>query len=318
MRIAFIHDWECDIYQEMTWADGLAAAVRILSERHDLRFFTCGKDVTVLPHPYFPIHVRQSGDDMTQAVREFDPDVILHWADCTRPNAETLFALGKPMALCFAGGDPNGHTSVFFDHFFVESDVYRRRFELVDKSVSTAFGTNTGLFTPIPNMARQFDVVFPATYCNWKRHPLFTKSVAGLRAITAGFMYPVSERYCWEDTQKAGVFTLPHVSAETLRHIYAASGVCVITSMTTGGSQRTVLEAMAMNVPLVVMSDSDKTSEYVIEAGEGFVVDPDPEKIREAIHTALNTKVSTREYVMDKWSEYVYADNLEAGLRKLL
>jgi hypothetical protein len=74
---------------------------------------------------------------------------------------------------------------------------------------------------------------------------------------------------------------------------------------------------MAMNVPLVVMSDSDKTSEYVIDCGEGLVVPPDPLAIREALQESIHKVVNTREYVLSKWSEVHYADAIEAGLKKL-
>ncbi len=260
---------------------------------------------------------------MVEAVKAFNPDVILHWADATRPHAEPLKELGKPMALAFAGGNPFGPTWHLFDHIFVESQSYKMQYENrgFGAQVSTAFGTNTRLFDPAHPMAKGqakiFDACFPATYCDWKRHKLFADAVRGMSVVTAGYMYPDHETYCWEAAQGAGALALPHVSAETLRAIYAASKSCVITSHWTGGSQRTVLEAMAMNLPMVVMSDSDKTSEYVIDCGEGLVVPPDPAAIREAIQDAMRKDVHTREYVVGKWSENHYADALEAGLKKI-
>jgi len=321
MRIAIIHDWYPDIGQEMTWKDGLAAAIRILHSRHEVKFFTLGKEKAALPHEYFPIFVETKKEEIVESVKEFAPDVILHWADCTRECAEPLSKLGIPQAICFAGGDTGGHTNKYFDHFFVESQVYKERFEVAGKSVSIAFGTNTELFQPLPFQQKKFDVIFPATYCDWKRHDLFRSSVRGLNAITAGFMYDVHERDCWEETMKEGVLTLPHVSAEVLRHLYAASKVCLITSRATGGSQRTVLEAMSMNIPVIVMDDSDKTSEYVREAGSqaGEVVEHQPEKIREALDRwlAKDSPCSGRDYVLSKWSEHHYADALEKGLKEL-
>jgi glycosyltransferase involved in cell wall biosynthesis len=330
MRIAFVHDWPPDLYQEMTWKDGLAAAVKILSQRHDLRFWTLGETACVLPHPYFPIHVVPHTDALVAEVRAYEPDVILHWGDLTRPNARPLLDLGVPQALCFAGGDTDGRNQDCFEHFFVESEVYRQRFEVSGCSVSTAFGTNTELFQPIPLMAKQFDVIFPATYCDWKRHTLFTEATRGLKAITSGFMYPVAERYCWEDTMKAGVLTLPHVGAETLQHLFAASKVCLITSRASGGSQRTVLEAMAMNIPVVVMEDSDKTREYVMDAQKlGFNVGGVAHKAqddnwatgaRNWIDAILGNDKdwNGRDYIMSKWSEHHYADAIERGLQQIV
>jgi glycosyltransferase involved in cell wall biosynthesis len=312
----------------MTWKDGLAAAIKILSERHELRFWTLGKQHAMLPHEYFPITVVPDSVQLKLSVSNFCPDVILHWADCTRPNAPVLAELGKPMALCFAGGNPEAENYIYFDHIFVESEVYKQKFEEMEVSVSTAFGTNTELFKPIPGQAKQFDVIFPATYCDWKRHKLFNEATRGLKTVTAGYMYEVQERDCWEDVMKAGTLTLPHVSAEVLRHLYAASEACLITSQASGGSQRTVLEAMSMNLPVVV-TDDGKCAEYVLDCGSGHVAEPNAESIRQQLESAL-MGVSTvfdanrrafpgpRDYVLSKWSEHHYADALEAGLTKIL
>ena len=319
MRIAFIHDWEPDHFQELTWEDGLSKAIKILSDRHQVRFFTCGNKTTVLPHKFYDIYVYQSSEELEEAVRAWFPEVILHWADCTRPNAERLSKVA-PQALCFAGGNALAGNAQYFKQIFVESASYKKTFEEWGHNVSTAFGTNTELFSPVAGMPKHFDAFFPATYCDWKRHKLFTDATKGLRAATAGYMYPVQERYCYEYPRSAGVLTLPHISANTLRWMYAASEVVVVTSRADGGSQRTVLEAMAMNIPVIAMKDSDKTSEYLIDAGlESHVVSPDPQAIREKIEEIkANGCKETRPYIMEKWSEFVYADNIEKGLKKLV
>ena len=310
MKIAFIHDWEVDWRQEFDWRDGLAAAVRILADRHELKFWVCGSPAAI-PHPYFPIHV---SNNIPTEVEAFNPDVILMWGDCTRPNAEPLSKLGIPMALCFAGGDTQGHTNQYFDHFFVESQTYLDSFEVQGKSVSRAFGTNTALFEPL-NAPKHFDALFPATYCTWKRHRLFNAATKGLRAATAGYMIPGGqEAWCYEETMKSGAMVLPHVSAEALRYLFAASKTCVITSRSDGGSQRTVLEAMSMNIPVIVMRDSDKTSEYVREGG-GYIVMPEAHVIHETIEAVKDVPVNTRDYIVSKYSETHYADALEAGLK---
>lgn len=313
MKISFVWDWPNYLPQTITWKDGLARAIQILSQKHELQFLTCDTRDSIIAHDFFDIHATT---DVQAKVKEFDPDVILMWGDCTRPNASKCAELGKPMALCFAGGQVDGPTERYFDHFFVESEVYKERFEARGQSVSTAFGTNTDLFKPFPKQQKIFDVIKPATYARWKRHDVFAETVKGLRSVTAGYIIP-AEEYCADWCRDAGSLVLPHVSAETLKTLFAASKCCLITSHWTGGSQRTVLEAMSMNIPLVVTSDSDKTSEYVRECGYGLVVDPDPKKLRQAVEEMMNTEVDTRPYVLEKWSEIKYADALEAGLQKI-
>lgn len=323
MRIAVVHDWNPSIEQELSWKDGLSAAIRILHQRHEVKFFTCGETEFVLPHEYFPIYFTLSGETMKKRVAEFNPDVILCWADASRPNAEGLKTLGKPMALAFAGGNPFGPTWHLFDHIFVESQSYLMQYQNLGfgRQVSTAFGTNTELFNPdhpyVKGQAKVFDVANFATYCSWKRHDLLASALQGHSVVCAGFKYDDHETECWQRPLSAGFLTLPHLSPESLRTLFAASRTCVLTSHWTGGSQRTVLESMSMNVPLVVMSDSDKTSEYVLDCGEGLVVPPEPQAIREAIEESLHKKVNTRDYIMSKFTEKHYVDALEAGLKRI-
>lgn len=125
-------------------------------------------------------------------------------------------------------------------------------------------------------------------------------------------MYETHEQECWQVCLDNGVVVLPHVSANVLRNLYAASKVCVIPSMSSGGSQRTVLEAMAMNVPVVV-TDSDKF-DY-----DGLIrVEPTIEAVREGIEKALLSQTDTRDYILEKWSHIQYANALEKGLESIL
>lgn len=333
MRIAFIHDWKPDLRQIIGWDDGLTMALkRLMDMGHEVRYFSVADKSSELQGVRFPLSFFQASVEnpefssyLVDAVAMWKPDVILCWADCTRPHAQELFKLGVPMALCFAGGDPFGPTWQYFSHFFVESQSYFDRFKERQMPVSTAFGTNEELFKPIPDQPKAFETIYPATFCNWKRQELYARATGatGMHSIAVGFMYLDHEVYCYECCRQLGVATLPHVDANTLRHLYAASRRCVVTAHTTGGSQRTVLEAMAMNLPVIVMSDSDKTREYVDDAASmglwvGDVVDPDPELIRQKVMEQGLKESHGREYVMRKWSSTHYAVALETGLKSLL
>mgnify|MGYP001581453849 CR=1 FL=1 len=323
-KIAVIHDWLSDIEQEITWKDGLAAAIRILSQKYELKFYTFGKSTFTLPHEYFPIHFFSDDEEFKKDIKAFSPDVILHWADSTRPHASIGRELGIPQAICFAGGEPFEKQWQNFDHFFVESDEYKEKFEKAGCSVSTAFGTNTELFRPNYGKKKVFDICFPATYADWKRHRLFAKIVeqGEYSAVTAGFKYKDHEQWCYELPEKAGALVLGHVSGSALVDIYNQSRVCLITSANNGGSQRTVLEAMACNIPVVVMSDSRKCSEYInrTERFTGLVADlSDFNSIINAVDSCMNIGESdARTYILEQWSEFTYAAALETGLCKLL
>lgn len=338
-RVAVVWDWRPDIFQALTWQDGLCSAIRDLMDRgYELKVFTVGTETMTMPGSLFPIYFHKEEQDrpefsqaLLDGVRDFAPDVILHWADATRPHAQELFKLGKPMALCFAGGDPFGPTWQYFAHFFVESQSYFDRFKEKGLPVSTAFGTNEVFYDPsnrfLAKRQKTIDVLTISTFCNWKRHDLFKDATKGLRSVAVGYKYTDHEWNCYMDCDEAGVLTLPHQTPDALRELIASSKVVVLPAHTTGGSQRTVLEAMSMNVPVIVCADSDKTSEYVKEASlrllpVGEIVPPDPVEIRKAIDQVLRSEGKVqykgREYVMSKWSSKHYADALEAGLMKLV
>lgn len=311
MKISFVWDWEPEFYQSVTWRDGLAAAIKELMNRgHEIQVLCAGKERNVINNPYFDI---QASTDIKKDVSEFGPDVILIWGDMTRPNIGPLKSLGKPLAICFAGGETFNENTNLFDHIFVESEVYKKRFEEKGLKVSTAFGTNTELFKPIQN-PKLFDTIFPATFATWKRHELYAKSVEGLRNLAVGYIYNDHEQECWQICLDRGVTIMPHVSAEALRYLYAASKVCVIPSLSSGGSQRTVLEAMSMNLPLII-TDSDK---FDFARGKVFESEPDIPSIRGMVDAAMETEVNTRDYVVENWSEFTYADALEKGLREIV
>lgn len=307
MKIAFIWDWEPEYYQTITWEDGLAAALKVLIDRgHNVTIICAGRYDETIKHSYFDIEVT---DNIKAYVGALKPDAILHWADTTRPNAAPTAELGIPMALCFAGGEANGGTAQYFQHIFVESEVYKPQFLRRGIPVSTAFGTNTELFKPT-EQTKAFDTIFPATFATWKRHELYAQATNGLRSLACGYMYTDHEQECWQVCLDNGVAILPHISAQALHYLYAASKVCVISSRSDGGSQRTVLEAMAMNIPLVVC-DSDK---FDYAEGLSFKAEPLIPEIRKKIDEALESECNTREYVLQNWSEYNYADALEKGL----
>ena len=318
MKVAVIHDWNVDLEQEATWCDGLAAAINILGKKHEVRFFAGYGTEMELKGTYFPIYLTPE-DKIVERVKEYAPDVILHWADFSRPTAQPMRELGIPMAICFAAGEAVNYNTPYFDHIFVESKVYMDKLNSAGyDNVSIAFGTNTELFKPIDSQAKIFDAMMAGTFAIWKRYNLFAGATKDMLACAVGYMYPDSwEKECYEDCEKAGDLVLPHVSAQALHRLYAASKCVVIPSRSDGGSQRTVLEAMAMNVPLIV-TDSDKF-DYV-RGQRVFVADPTVESIRGYIEAILDggTEVNTRDYVVENWSEYNYAYALEKGLESLL
>jgi len=316
LKLAFVWDWENLWAQMITWKDGLAAAIRILSEEWDVKVYSLGEDV-VFRHDYFPITLKPTSEQLAETILKEKPDAILVWGDFTRPTIPLIGSRGIPMAICLAGGNVTNYIA-HFDLIFVESKSYKDRLEAEGRNVIQAFGTNTELFKPI-KQPKIWDVIFPACFTMWKRHGLLVKTLAGKKGLACGWMRKKGrDTYCWQVCQDNGLTILPHVSSYVMPYLYNASKTCVITSTAIGGSQRTVLESMACNIPVVVMEDSDKTREYVEASGIGEVSLREPENIIRAIDKSMDKEVNSRKWILNNYSEYIYAEKLKNGILSIL
>jgi len=314
LKLAFVWDWENPWSQMISWKDGLSKAIHLLTKEWNVNCYSIGKD-TIFYHDYFPIILKPTPELLAQKILEGKPDVILVFGDFTRPTIPYLTHRGIPMACCLAGGTFRDYVDVF-DLIFVENEVYKEQLEAEGKNVVKAFGTNTEIFKPL-KQPKIWDAIFPATFARWKRHEIFAEALKE-KGLACGWMYQDHEMDCWQICQEKGVMILPHIPAEILNYLYNASRTCVITSDSTGGSQRTVLEAMACNVPVIVMADSDKTTEYVKECGIGEIVNPDPESIKKAVEKWKQRQVNTRQWILENYSEQIYAQKLKKGIESIL
>jgi len=314
MKLAFVWDWENPWSQMLNWKDGLAKAIYLLSKEWEVKCYSIGKD-TIFYHDYFPIILKPTPELLAQEILKEKPDAILVFGDFTRPTIPYLANRGIPMACCLAGGTFRNYVDCF-DLIFVESRVYKDQLEAEGRNVIQAFGTNTELFKPI-KQPKIWDAIFPATFARWKRHEIFAEALKE-KGLACGWMYQDHETECWQVCQDKGVMILPHIPAEVLVYLYNASKTCVITSDSTGGSQRTVLEAMACNIPVMVAHDSDKTTEYIRESGIGEIINPDPNSIRQAIEKWKDKEVNSRKWILENYSEFIYAEKLKNGISSIL
>jgi len=302
LRLAFVWDFSVTPLDVYGWGDGLSRALQLLASEY-------GYDIKVIP----------SSDivEIYESLGAFSPEVILGWGSLDRPSFSGFGELGIPTALCFAGGATKHDSAENFDVIFVENQVYLDSFIEQGYNARRAFGANDDLFQPM-KLAKKWDGVYPASFAKWKRHKLFAQAL-GKKGLAFGKVIQ-EERddtigYCIN----AGVTVLPQLTYDVVPYLIAQSHSVVITASSIGGSQRTTLEAMAMNVPPIVMSDSDKNVEYVKESGFGFIVDPDPKAIKEAVAKAKKMKPSEagREYIMEKYSAKGYADSLHKGIQSI-
>lgn len=301
-RIAFVWDFFLEPLEIYGWADGLHMALKILAAKHD---------VEVFPIP--------TGDttEIYDRLRMIDPQFILAWGDLARPSFGGIKQFGVPTGLCFAGGTTEHGNRDNFDVIFVENDEYVKRFAKDGYKVKRAFGVNDALFAPTIHLKPQFSAIYPAAFMPWKRHDLFAKA-AGDRGLAVGAMF-AHEKDCFNVCFENGVAVMPKVPYEVLPWLISQSLAVVVTAAKDGGSQRTVLEAMSMNKPVIVTSDNVQCVEYVKEADCGIIVEPEVVKIREALKRLDDAKADKgRMFVEMNYSAEIYAQQLWEGIKKYL
>lgn len=301
IKIAFIWDYPLTELEIAGWDDGLKTALSVLQLRGDAEIYRIATDNTA---------------QIYTAIETIIPDFILCWGSLDRPSFGAIRQFDIPTGLCFAGGSVEHGNKDNFDIIFVENQLYLDKFKAQGyTSVVQAFGVNDVLFLPTINLQPHFEAIYPAAFIGHKRQDLFAKSV-GRKGLAVGGLHP-STRDSLDVCLENGVMVMPKVPYEVLPFLIAQSQCVLITAQ--AGSQRTMLEAMAMNKPVIVMSDNDVCVEYAKESGIGLIADPLVENIKDALVRKNNAKADKgREYVTSRFSAERYANALLAGIRKLL
>lgn len=298
VRLAFVWDFTVEPIMLHGWDDGLKKALEILAYEE-------GWEIKVI--------ATSNKEDIYNQIREFKPTVILGWGSLDRPSFDGIKEFRVPTALCLAGGNTKHSNKDNFDIIFIESQVYEDSFKEQGINHLRAFGTNEYLFQPL-KLKKKFKAFFGSTYANWKRHYLFSRAV-GEGGITTGRILE-NERQNFEDCVAHGVTVLTEVPCNTIPYLYNQSEFALVPSAF--GGQRNVLEAMACNVIPVVMSDNPTTCEYVEESGYGVIVDPEPDKIKEALSKEYKFEKQGRDYILEKWTAHHYASALKKGIESIL
>jgi len=307
MKLAIANDWFDKKSAVFYNQDGFLKALQVLGEEWEVKFFKKHDSTFQFEHPCVELNF---SPDPHGAVMRWKPDAILFFADFSRPILGQFKGCGIPMGQAYSGGDFRDYEDVA-DIVFVESECYLNAFRERGLNTRLAFGTNTELFRPMPQ-PKIFDAVFPATMAGWKRHELFGEAM-GPKGLACGYWHPTETNPVTE-CQKYGVAMLHHQWAESTALIYNMGKTCVITSTGQGGSQRTVLEALSCNVPVITMRDSDKTSEFLEKGGTGEIVPPRAVDIRKAVDKWKDKEINSRDWVKKHYSERVYANQLKEGI----
>lgn len=285
MKICFLVELPYGMWQ---WDDGLRGAMQILENEH-----------TVIYHL----------DGICNCPLDNKPNIVFAWGGTLSNSYRNALEMNCRRVLLFAGGPRDPGYFERFDMVCFENEIHTIEAQARGIRCITAFGTNTNIFKPMKGQAKMFDVIYPGAFGLWKRKDLFAKSVKGLRALSLGNIQ-YHEIECLSVCVENGVAVSADIPQSRIPYFMAMSHtVCVLPVPEIGG-QRTVLEAMAMKLPVIVPNDAPLVCEFAKYGG--VIAYPDPFDINLAIKMNIG-KVNERgyEYVMNNFTERHYADKLK-------
>jgi len=286
MKICVVHPWGKAKWANPVTHDGLFAALDLIAKDHQVDWYL--------------------GDDRPKD----EYDWIIPWGVMSIPFNDTIQQYSGKKAI-FCAGHPQDTANIEkFDVVFVESPEVKRLMDSAHPNIQIAFGTDTDYFKP-QKEEKVFDAFFPATYSPWKRQDLFAEATRGYRALTCGYIQPDGIEL-WQSCSAQGGYTMGGlVPTRLIATLYNMSKCVVITAW--HGSERTALEAMSSNTPLVVTKDNELVCSLLTK--ECITVDPDPVSVRRGMLEAITRSPQTRKYVLHNYSHYIYAENILKYLR---
>jgi glycosyltransferase involved in cell wall biosynthesis len=297
-KICFIWQGVTDHYN--SWGDGLHWAMKELEKSHEVIY-------------------REPWDEIPSDY------IVFYWeAPCTingKNSNHYLRVRGLPnkKALLFAGGAIQREWLDGFDHVFVESKINEQELGEMGFPHTVAFGTNTNIFKPL-NLKKKWVGIHHGASASWKRQWLMAEAL-GDKCLVVG-RFQEEDPFPFEESRRLGAEVMEAQPARVIAKLLNQSEVLIQSSEFWGGGQRATIEALACGIPVICMTDSPKNREYIEESGCGLVVEPDANRIREAV-AEIQTWDSRRrqngvEYIRNKWTHYHYADNLLRGVGELL
>jgi len=250
------------------WRDGLRAAIEILGKKHQISWFL-DKNVPTPEDKY---------------------DFYLVWDDSNTESTKFLPKDAKK-GLCLTTDPTNFDNLRKFDVVYCESEPVYDQVRREGIRAIRAFGTDTDFFTP-QKVEKDIEYFYPATFSPWK----LQRDIAylGKKILCVGTFQPDGfEDY--DKCVKEGVqIKLGYFPPQVIRDYYSRAKKVIVPAI--HGSERTVLEAMSMNIlPEVTNLRNVRTKSYIYEFKRSDCVTP-------------------REFVIKNYSAWQYAADLERGM----
>ena len=149
-----------------------------------------------------------------------------------------------------------------FDVIFCESTPVYDKVRSVGIRAVKAFGTDTDFFKPDDSVEKDLEYFYPATFSPWKQQAQIAHLGPALTCV--GTIQPDGVGHYQACVDNAVNVEDGYFPVEHIRHLYNRSQNVIIPAV--HGSERTVLEAMSMNIlPIVTNTMNVKTRSYLKE-----------------------------------------------------
>lgn len=271
MKIAFIWYWKRASEIMPNWRDGLRAAIEIISKKHEVVWFLDEK----VPDP------------------SEKWDFILFWGDSNCPFFYQLHQYNCRKGICLSTSPHNPINLANLDVVFCESDLVYEDVRKYGIRAIKAFGTDTDFYQPL-EQDKTFEYFYPATFSPWKKQSDIAHF--GIHLVCVGTIQPDGVEEL-DACNKMGVITqIGYFPADIIKNYYDKAKNVPIPAI--HGSERTVLEAMSMNIlPNVSNPINQKARSYIEEYRQSKMDSP-------------------REFILQNYSHYKYAENLLKGIEE--
>jgi len=265
MKIAFL--WNFSKAKEIypNWRDGHRAMIEELGRSNEVSTFLA-EDCNKVPDEYA---------------------ILLFWTDCNDPIVDKFKDYKAKKVLLLTSDNGLSEHIKSYDLVSCESKVVFDKVKTYGVKCIQAMATDTEFYRSAISTKDKIKYFYPATFSPWK----LQSSIAylGKDLLCVGTVQPDGEKEL-KACLDAGVTVLTgYFPAEDIRDYYNRAECVVIPAI--HGSERTVLEAMSMNIHLAVNPLNEKACSYIDEYKRS------PFK-------------TTREFVTDSYNAYKFAGKL--------
>lgn len=285
MKIAIIWWFDKAEWVYPNWRDGHRAAFEEIAKKHEVDFI------------------------LGKRLPDYQPDFLLFWDDSNSEVFQHLHKYDCRKGICLTTDPWNMDNLRKLDVVFVESDPIYQKVRREGIRTIKAFGTDTDFFRPNPDIKKDIEYFYPATFSPWKKQSDI--AYLGDKLLCVGTVQPDGKAEL-EACLKAGVKVEEgYFPVEKIREYYWRSKKVIIPAV--HGSERTALEAMACGVWPQVLNDSNvRTKSYVEE-----YLDWKRGRIPEDSDWDDVASKKLREFVVEKYSHTQFAKQLLKGIEIL-